>query len=183
MSRIGKQPISIPGGVSVNAGADHSVSVKGPNGTLSMSLRPEVEVAVADNVAQVNLTGAGSSRQAAAFHGLTRALLSNMVVGVTKGFEKKLEIIGVGWNANAQGPNKLVLNIGFCHPVEIDMPQGVSIETPKPTQIVIKGADRQAVGHIAAVIRKVRPPEPYKGKGIRYVGEYVRRKAGKTFGS
>ncbi len=183
MSRIGKQPVALPSGVTVNVGADRSVTVKGPNGTLNMALRPEVEVAVDGNVAQVNLTGTGSSRQAGAFHGLTRALLNNMVNGVTKGFEKKLEIIGVGWNAAAQGPNKLVLNIGFCHPVEVDMPQGVSVETPKPTQIIVKGADRQAVGHIAAVIRKVRPPEPYKGKGIRYSGEYVRRKAGKTFGS
>jgi large subunit ribosomal protein L6 len=106
-----------------------------------------------------------------------------MVLGVTKGWEKKLDIIGVGWNANAQGTSKLVLNIGFCHPIEIQMPKGVTVETPRPTQIILKSADRQAVGHIAAVIRKVRPPEPYKGKGIRYVGEHVRRKAGKSFGS
>ena len=183
MSRIGKQPIPVPGGVSVDVGADRAVTVKGPNGTLSMPLRPEVEVSVEGKNAIVALSGGGSTRQAAAFHGMTRALLSNMVVGVTKGFEKKLEIIGVGWNAAAQGPNKLTLNIGFCHPVNIDMPPGVTIETPKPTQIIIKGPDRQAVGHIAAVIRKVRPPEPYKGKGIRYSGEYVRRKLGKTFGS
>jgi len=113
---------------------------------------------------------------------MTRALLSNMVDGVVKGFEKKLEIQGVGWNAQA-GSNKITLNIGFCHPVIIDMPKGVAIETPNPTHITIKGADKQAVGHIASVIRAVRPPEPYKGKGIRYEGEYVRRKAGKSFGS
>ena len=183
MSRIGKQPVTIPSGVTVQVGGDRSVMVKGPKGSLNMSLRPEVDVKVEGAEAKVEPNGIGSPRQSRAFHGLTRALLSNMVVGVTKGFEKKLEIIGVGWNANAQGPNKLVLNIGFCHPVEIDMPQGVTVETPKPVQIIVKGADRQAVGHIAAVIRKVRPPEPYKGKGIRYAGEYVRRKAGKSFGS
>jgi len=182
MSRIGKQPIPVPGGVSVDV-KSKDVTVKGPGGTLSITIRPEVEVSVEGKEAVVALTGTGSARQARAFHGLTRALINNMVVGVTKGFEKKLEIIGVGWNAAAQGPNKLVLNIGFCHPVDIDMPAGVSVETPRPTQIIIKGADRQAVGHIAAVIRKVRPPEPYKGKGIRYIGEHVRRKAGKSFGS
>ena len=183
MSRIGKAPINVPGGVSIDQGSGREVTVKGPGGTLKMPLRPEVELSVDGNVATVSLSGAGSARQARAFHGMTRALLNNMVIGVTKGFQKDLEIQGVGWNANAQGPNKLVLNIGFCHPVNIDMPQGVTCETPKPTQIIIKGADAQAVGHIAAVIRKVRPPEPYKGKGIRYVGEHVRRKAGKSFGS
>jgi large subunit ribosomal protein L6 len=113
---------------------------------------------------------------------MTRALLANMVQGVTQGFERTLRIEGVGWNANAQG-DKLVLNIGFCHPVPIPMPAGVSVETPNPTTIVLKGADKQAVGHIAAVVRAVRPPEPYKGKGIRYENEVVRRKAGKSFGS
>jgi large subunit ribosomal protein L6 len=182
MSRIGKAPINVPGGVEVKvAGAD--VTVKGPGGTLTMPVRPEVKVEVEGNTAKVDVTGTGSSRHARAFHGMTRALLNNMVLGVTKGWEKKLDIIGVGWNAKAQGPGQLILNIGFCHPVEIAMPQGVTVETPRPTSIIIKGADRQAVGHIAAVIRKVRPPEPYKGKGIRYVGEYVRRKAGKSFGT
>jgi large subunit ribosomal protein L6 len=183
MSRIGKQPIPVPSGVTVAVAANSEVTVKGPGGTLKLPLRPEVKVDVEGANAIVEVTGTGSARQARAFHGMTRALLNNMVLGVTKGWEKKLDIIGVGWNASAQGPNKLQLNIGFCHPVDIQMPEGVTVETPRPTSIVIKGADRQAVGHIAAVIRKVRPPEPYKGKGIRYVGEYVRRKAGKSFGS
>ena len=113
---------------------------------------------------------------------LTRSLVNNMVEGVTKGFEKKLEIVGVGWNAKVQG-TKVVLNIGFCHDVPIEMPDGVSAECPNPTQIVITGSDKQKVGQTAAVIRAVRPPEPYKGKGIRYQGEYVKRKAGKSFGS
>ena len=113
---------------------------------------------------------------------MSRALIQNMVEGVTKGFEKKLEIQGVGWNAKVQG-TKVVLNIGFCHPVEFDFPEGVAAETPKPTQITISGSDKQAVGQFAAKIRAVRPPEPYKGKGIRYDGEYVRRKQGKSFGS
>ncbi|MCB9914423.1 MAG: 50S ribosomal protein L6 [Planctomycetes bacterium] len=183
MSRIGKSPVTVPSGVTIDVAAGRQVTVKGPGGTLQMPLRPEVKLTVEGKAAVVELSGSGSPRAARAYHGMTRALLNNMVVGVTKGFEKKLEIIGVGWNAAAQGPNKLVLNIGFCHPVAIDMPQGVTVETPKPTQIVLKGADRQSVGHIAAVIRKVRPPEPYKGKGIRYDGEFVRRKAGKSFGS
>ncbi len=183
MSRIGKSPVNVPSGVSIDIGAGRELQVKGPGGTLTLSLRPEVDVKVEGNVATVDTTGTGSARQASAYHGMTRALLNNMVIGVSKGFDKKLEIIVVGWNAAAQGPGKLVLNIGFCHPVNIEMPQGVTVETPKPTQIVLKGADRQAVGHIAAVIRKVRPPEPYKGKGIRYEGEFVRRKAGKSFGS
>ena len=181
MSRIGKTPINITGGASI-AVADRTVNVRGPKGELSLNLRPEIDIAVDGDVATVEPNGSGSAREARAYHGLTRALIANMVTGVTQGFEKKLEIIGVGWNAQAQG-TKIVLNIGFCHPVNIEMPKGVTCECPTNTQIVIKGADKQAVGQIAAVIRKVRPPEPYKGKGIRYVDEYVRRKAGKSFGS
>ena len=181
MSRIGKQPVSIPGGVTVQL-QQRQLTVKGPKGSLELIVRPEVDVAVEDKELEVKLSGAGAPRQARAFHGMTRALINNMVVGVTKGWEKKLEIIGVGWNAAAKGKG-VTLNIGFCHPVDIAMPEGVTVETPRPTQIILKGADRQVVGHIAAVIRKVRPPEPYKGKGIRYVGEYVRRKSGKSFGS
>ena len=182
MSRIGKQPIDLAGGVSLQAAPDRTVTVKGPKGTLSMTLRPEVDVAVEDGKAVVSLNGSGAPRQARAFHGMTRALLNNMVVGVAKGFEKKLEIVGVGWNAQAQ-KTKVTLNIGFCHPVDIPLPQGVEAECPNPTAITIRGADKQAVGQVAAEIRAVRPPEPYKGKGIRYQGEYVRRKSGKTFGS
>lgn len=181
MSRIGKQPVAIPSGVTVEA-KGRSVSVKGPKGTLSLELRPEVDLKVEGTEACVELTGTGGAREARAFHGLTRALINNMVAGVTKGFEKRLEIHGVGWNAQVQG-QKVVLNIGFCHPVDISLPQGVSAECPNNTSIVITGADKQAVGQLAAEIRAVRPPEPYKGKGIRYQGEYVRRKAGKSFGS
>ncbi|HPF14231.1 MAG: 50S ribosomal protein L6 [Planctomycetes bacterium] len=181
MSRIGKAPISIPGGVTLES-KPNALSVKGPKGTLSITLRPEVKLVVEGQEAKVELTGSGPARQARAYHGLTRALVQNMVLGVTQGFEKRLEIVGVGWNAKAAG-SKLVLNIGFCHTVDLDMPQGVSVETPAPTKIVLAGADKQAVGQIAAVIRAVRPPEPYKGKGIRYEGEFVRRKSGKSFGS
>jgi len=182
MSRIGKKTITIPAGVEIKVGAIRDLTVKGPQGTLGITLRPEVEVAIDGNEATVSANGSGSSRQSRAFHGMTRALLSNMVDGVTKGFERKLEIQGVGWNAQSAGA-KITLNIGFCHPVVIDMPKGVTCESPSPTTIVLKGADKQAVGHTAAVIRSVRPPEPYKGKGIRYEGEYVRRKSGKSFGS
>lgn len=181
MSRIGKAPVTLPGGVTVDV-KGRDVTVKGPKGSLCISLRPEVELAVEGSEATVTLNGSGAPRQARAFHGMTRALVNNMVHGVTKGYEKKLEIVGVGWNAKAQG-DKVVLNIGFCHDVPVQMPDGVKVETPNPTSIVITGIDKQAVGQIAAEIRAVRPPEPYKGKGIRYEGEYVRRKAGKSFGS
>ena len=181
MSRIGKAPVTIPGGVDVSV-KGRDVNVKGPKGNLSITLRPEVEVAVEGNTACVTVNGSGAARAARAYHGLTRSLVNNMVEGVTKGFEKKLEIVGVGWNAKVQG-NKVVLNIGFCHDVPIQMPDGVSAECPNPTQIVLTGPDKQKVGQTAAVIRAVRPPEPYKGKGIRYEGEHVRRKQGKSFGS
>ena len=181
MSRIGQQPITIPAGVSVDLKGTQ-VAVKGPNGNLAMDLRPEVSVSVADGTATVERTGTGSERNGRAFHGMTRAMLSNMVTGVTSGFTKKLEIQGVGWNAKVQG-TKVVLNIGFCHPVEIDMPEGCSVECETATSIQVNGPDKQVVGQLAARIRKTRPPEPYKGKGIRYVGEYVRRKAGKSFGT
>ncbi|MFT5051756.1 MAG: large subunit ribosomal protein L6 [Chlamydiales bacterium] len=182
MSRIGKQPIPLPGGVSLQTAPDRKVTVKGPKGSLDMSLRPEVDVAVEDGHAVVSVNGSGAARQARAFHGMTRALLSNMVDGVVKGFERKLEIVGVGWNASIKGQD-VVLNIGFCHPVSVPIPKGVEAECPKPTSITLRSADKQAVGQLAANIRKVRKPEPYKGKGIRYEGEYVRRKSGKTFGS
>jgi large subunit ribosomal protein L6 len=182
MSRIGKKPVSVPKGVSVDVAADRTLVVKGPKGTLNLTLRPEIEVKVEQGRAVVSPGDDHSGREVRAYHGMTRALLQNMVNGVVKGFEKTLRIEGVGWNASAQGA-KVVLNIGFCHPVPIDMPAGVTVETPNPTTIVLKGPDRQAVGQTAAVIRKVRPPEPYKGKGIRYENEVVRRKAGKSFGS
>ncbi len=181
MSRIGTQPIAIPAGVSFDLKGSDEVAIKGPKGELSLSLRPEVSVSVADGVATIARSGAGSERVGRAFHGMTRAMLSNMVLGVTTGFSKKLEIKGVGWNAKLQG-KKLVFNIGFCHPVDIQVPAGITVECESPTSINVSGADKQAVGQLAALIRKTRPPEPYKGKGIRYVGEYVRRKAGKSFG-
>jgi len=181
MSRIGKQPVTIPAGVTV-AEKSRCVTVKGPKGQLEITLRPEIDVKVEGTKANVSVNGHGSQRTARAMHGLTRALLQNMVKGVVNGFSKELEIQGVGWNAKAQG-QKLTLNIGFCHPIEIPMPAGVTAVTATPTSIVISGIDKQAVGQTAAKIRKVRPPEPYQGKGIRYKDEYVRRKAGKSFGS
>jgi large subunit ribosomal protein L6 len=182
MSRIGKQPVAIPAGVTVTKDGERAVVVKGPKGELRLELRPEVDVTIDKANVQVKVVGDPQIRELRAYHGMTRALLNNMVAGVTKGFEKKLEIQGVGWNAAAQG-NKIVLNIGYNKPVTVEMPKGVQVGTPNPTSIIIFGPDRQAVGHIAASIRKRRPPEPYKGKGIRYVGEVVRRKAGKSFGS
>lgn len=181
MSRIGKQPVSLPSGVTC-ATQERAVVVKGPKGELSIDLRPEVDIEIEGQQLVVSTSGKGGARQARAYHGLTRALIANMVEGVSKGFEKKLEIQGVGWNAQAQG-SKVMLNIGFSHPVHIEMPKGVTAETPNNTTIILRGADKQAVGQIAAVIRKIRPPEPYKGKGIRYAGEFVRRKSGKSFGS
>ncbi len=181
MSRIGKQPVTLPSGVTAQLQQRH-LTVKGPKGSLELDVRPEIDVDVQTQEVTVQVSGAGAPRQARAFHGMTRALIQNMVTGVTAGFERKLEIIGVGWNAAAQG-RKIVLNIGFCHPVNIDLPDGVNAETPNPTHITLTGVDKQAVGQTAARIRKVRPPEPYKGKGIRYEGEFVRRKAGKSFGS
>ena len=181
MSRIGKTPISLPGGVTVEE-QQRCVSVKGPKGTLELTLRPEVNLEVGEKELNVQLSGTGAKREARAFHGLTRALINNMVIGVSQGYRKDLEIVGVGWNASAQG-QKLTLNIGFCHPVEFDVPEGLTVETPKPVKISVSGANKQMVGQFAATVRAVRPPEPYKGKGIRYEGEYVRRKAGKTFGS
>jgi len=182
MSRIGKQPIPLSGGVSLDQGPGSTVTVKGPKGQLTLELRPEVRLKVEDGVAVVEPVEEDGGRQSRAFHGMTRALLNNMVVGVSTGYDKTLEIVGVGWNAAVQG-KKLVLNIGFCHPVEFEAPPGIELATPNPTTIVVSGIDKQAVGQLCAKIRAVRPPEPYKGKGIRYQNEYVRRKQGKSFGA
>ena len=183
MSRIGKQPVQIPSGVKVNASPDGGgtrVRVEGPKGKLDIAIRGEAKVAVeGDNVV---VTRAGDTRFERSYHGTARALLANMVHGVSEGFKKSLEIIGVGYQAKLQGKT-VVLNIGFCHPVELPVPEGLTIEIPNPTTVHISGPDKQVVGEFAAKIRKIRPPEPYKGKGIRYVGEYVARKTGKTFGS
>jgi large subunit ribosomal protein L6 len=180
MSRIGRLPIAIPSGVTVEENA-RKVTVKGPKGALEIALRPEIDVKVekAQVVVQPNT---GDTREVRAYHGMTRAILGNMMVGVTKGYERNLEIIGVGWNAAVSG-KKLVLSIGFCNPVEMEIPAGLVVEAPKPTNISVKGADKQLVGQFAAAVRAQRPPEPYKGKGIRYEGEYVRKKQGKSFGS
>jgi large subunit ribosomal protein L6 len=175
MSRIGRQPIDLPAGVSVAITAGR-VQVNGPLGELSQTLPQRMRVEKQeDQILVTRPTDRGEDR---ALHGLTRSLIANMVEGVTKGFEKRLEIQGVGYRAALRG-QALELNVGFSHPVVIDPPAGISFEVPVPTQIAVKGVDKQQVGEIAAQVRKVRPPEPYKGKGIRYEGEYVRRKVGK----
>lgn len=156
---------------------DNHITVKGPKGELQRDLPAEIKVEVQDN--QIVVTRPSEEREHKALHGLTRTLVANMVEGVTKGFEKKLEIVGVGYRAALQG-NKLVLQMGYSHPVEITPPAGIEIEVPAPTRITVKGIDKEKVGALAADIRAVRPPEPYKGKGIRYEGEYVRRKVGKA---
>lgn len=176
MSRIGKSPIPVPKGVTVEV-EDQVVRVKGPKGQLEQSFRNEVSVAVEGGLVQVSRAGETKSHRA--FHGLTRALIANMVRGVTDGFRKSLELVGVGYRAEKKG-NSLVLTVGYSHQVSYPQPEGITITTPAPTQVVIEGADKQKVGQTAAEIRAVRPPEPYKGKGIRYTGEQVRRKAGKT---
>ncbi len=169
MSRVAKVPVPLPKGVEVTqAGA--VVRVKGPKGETSMSLNPEVEIHVADGLAQV--TSRSSAQKSRAQAGTARALLSNMVNGVAKGFERKLELVGVGYRAQAQG-RKLNLTLGFSHPVVFAVPEGITIDTPSQTEIVIKGIDKHSVGQVAANIRRYRPPEPYKGKGVRYSGEKV----------
>jgi large subunit ribosomal protein L6 len=169
MSRVGKMPIALPQGVDVAVSANE-ISVKGAQGTLKRALNPLVSVK--NEGGKVSFLATNDSAEADAMSGTMRALVANMVAGVSKGFEKKLSLVGVGFRAQAQGA-KLNLQVGFSHPVAMDMPAGVKVECPTPTEINIKGADRQAVGQIAAEVRAVRPPEPYKGKGIRYVGERV----------
>lgn len=181
MSRIGRTPVAIPSGVEVTA-ANGSVKVKGPKGELSFDHRHEVGVEVEDKQVIVKRLAPEADKQARALHGLTRALIQNMVVGVTEGYEKKLEINGVGYNAKLEG-QKLVFNLGFAHTVSVDVPKGIEIECKNPTNIAVRGCDKQMVGELAARIRKLRPPEPYKGKGIKYAEEIIRRKAGKAFGS
>jgi large subunit ribosomal protein L6 len=175
MSRIGKQPIPLPDGVSIEI-APGSVSVKGPKGELKQELPREMKVEQADGTITVERpTDRGDHR---ALHGLTRSLIANMVEGVTDGFEKRLEIQGVGYRAQLKGKN-LELALGYSHPVPIEAPDGIDFEVPQPTEIIVRGIDKQLVGQVAADIRKRRPPEPYKGKGIRYRGEHVMRKVGK----
>jgi len=182
VSRIGKKPIPIVSGVKVNSSSVEGgtrIAVEGPKGKLDFDFRDEVSIAVEDDQVVVTRSDEAFSRS---YHGTARSLLANMVQGVSEGFTRKLEIIGVGYNAQVQG-KKLVLQIGFCHPVEMAIPQGLELDAPSPTNITITGVDKQLVGEFAAVVRRVRPPEPYKGKGIRYENEQVKLKAGKAFTS
>ena len=178
MSRIGKKPISLPQGVEIDINGN-TVTVKGPKGTLTQEIPSEI--ALVQEGDQLLAIRPSDLKRHRALHGLTRALVANMVDGVTKGFDKKLELVGVGYRAQMQG-SKLVIAIGFSHPVEVEAPEGITFEVPAPTKISIKGIDKQLVGNTAAHIRDIRKPEPYKGKGIRYEGEFVRRKAGKAGG-
>ena len=177
MSRIGKLPVKIDTGVTITVDDSNVVTVKGPKGTLSQQMHPDMQIEQDNGVLTVKRPSDDKAHRA--LHGLTRSLIHNMVVGVTAGFEKKLEIVGTGYRAQLQGKN-LVLNMGFSHPVEFQPPEGISFEVPAPNKISVKGIDKQAVGQVAANVREVRPPEPYKGKGIRYEGEVVLRKEGKA---
>jgi len=177
MSRIGRSPIAVPAGVEVTIAEQH-VTVKGPRGTLARSLPGEISIRQEDSTLLVERPD--DERNNRALHGLSRSLVNNMVVGVTDGFNKDLEIVGVGYRATARGPNQIELALGFSHPVVVDAPDGVTFEVPQPTRISVRGIDKELVGQVAANIRKIRKPEPYKGKGVRYAGERVIRKAGKA---
>ena len=177
MSRIGKSPIPVPSGVEISIDGAH-LSVKGPKGLLTWDA-PE-DISVNQDGDTLLVTRPDDERRHRALHGMTRSLVANMVVGVSEGFSKELEIVGVGYRAQAQGPSKLELQVGFSHSVPVDAPEGVTFEVPTPNRIIVSGIDKQLVGQVAADIRKIRKPEPYKGKGIRYAGERVLRKAGKS---
>jgi large subunit ribosomal protein L6 len=178
MSRIGRSPIAVPSGVDVALGENNQVRVKGPQGELARSVPSAITVRQEGDVLVVERPD--DQRQNRALHGLTRSLVANMVVGVTEGFSKELEIVGVGYRAVPKGPSALELSLGFSHPVEVTAPEGVTFEVPSATRIIVRGIDKERVGQVAADIRKLRKPEPYKGKGIRYAGERVIRKAGKA---
>ena len=177
MSRIGRMPIAVPAGVTVEIADGNVITVKGPKGTLTQTLHPAITVAVEGNA--INVTRPNDEKENRALHGLTRSLVANMVTGVTAGFEKKLVINGVGYKAAKEGKT-LVLSLGYSHLIKIAETDGITFEVPDSNTILVKGADKQAVGQIAAVIREKRPPEPYLGKGIKYADEHIRRKAGKT---
>ena len=177
MSRIGREPIAVPAGVTVTIGEGNLVTVKGPLGELTEKLSADMTLTLEG--ATLTVTRPNDQKEMRALHGLTRTLLNNMVVGVTKGYEKKLEIVGVGYRVEKQS-GKIVLGLGYSHPVVFEEKDGVKFETPDSTTIIVKGIDKQAVGQVAAVIRSKRPPEPYLGKGVKYAGERIRRKAGKT---
>ena len=177
MSRIGKAPITVPSGVEVKTSAN-SITVKGPKGSLTRELVGGISVRQEENTLLIERPN--DERQSRSLHGLSRALVNNMVVGVTDGFVKELEIVGVGYRAELKGPSALRLNLGFSHPVDVAAPDGVTFEVPVQTRIIIKGIDKELVGQVAANIRSIRKPEPYKGKGVRYLNERVLRKAGKA---
>lgn len=177
MSRIGRAPITVPAGVEIKVDENNHLVVKGPKGSIEQTLAPTMKLEVKDGVLTVSRPN--DEKQNRALHGLTRTLVNNMVTGVTAGFEKKLEIQGVGYRAQKEG-NKLVMNLGFSHDVVVEETADIQIDVPDPNHIIIKGIDKQKVGQFAADVRMKRPPEPYKGKGIRYEGEYVRIKEGKT---
>ncbi len=176
MSRIGKMPIAIPAGVTVKI-EGNAISVKGPKGELNYTFNPDITVAVEGDV--INVTRPSDNKTHRAMHGLTRTLVANMITGVTEGYSKELEVNGVGYRVQKQGSN-LVMNLGYSHQVIMPEIEGISIEVPNPNKIIVSGADKQLVGQFAADIRKKRPPEPYKGKGIKYAGEHIRRKEGKA---
>jgi len=177
MSRIGKKPVTIPAGVTVTVAEDNTVTVKGAKGELSLSANPALDIKVEEN--ELTVVRPDDSKENRTIHGTTRALIANMVEGVSNGFQKTLEISGVGYRATKQG-NKLVLSLGYSHPIEYVAEEGIEIEVPSNTQIIVKGINKERVGHVAAQIRSYRAPEPYKGKGVRYSDERIRRKEGKT---
>ena len=177
MSRIGRAPITVPAGVEITLGDNNVVTVKGPKGTLTQQFHPNMTIAMEGNV--VTVTRPNDLKENRALHGLTRTLINNMIVGVTEGYKKTLEVNGVGYRVALEG-NKLVMNLGFSHQVIMEAPAGVTVEVPNPNQIIVSGYDKQLVGQFAANIREKRPPEPYKGKGIKYSDEVIRRKVGKT---
>ena len=177
MSRIGKLPIEVPADVTVTLGENNVVTVKGPKGELKNTFNSDIKIEQEGNI--ITLIRPSEAKEHRSIHGTTRSLLNNMIIGVSKGFERSLELVGVGYRAQLQG-KKLVLNVGYSHPVEFTPEEGIEIEVPANTKITIRGIDKERVGALASNIRQVRPPEPYKGKGVRYEGETVRRKEGKT---
>ena len=177
MSRIGRAPIAVPAGVEIKIEADNTVTVKGAKGTLTQQFHPTIQIAQEGNV--ITVSRPNDAKENRSLHGLTRTLIHNMIVGVTEGYKKELDVNGVGYRVAKEG-NKLVMNLGFSHQVTMEEVPGISIEVPNPNKIVIAGCDKQQVGQFAAEVREKRPPEPYKGKGIKYSDEVIRRKAGKT---
>ena len=177
MSRIGRKPIAVPAGVEVQIDDEHVVTVKGPKGTLTQKIHPNITVDIAPGV--VTVSRPNDDKENRALHGLFRTLIANMVTGVSSGYEKKLEINGVGYRAAKEG-KKLVMNLGYSHQVIMNEENGITFETPDANTIIVRGIDKQMVGQVAAQVREKRPPEPYKGKGIKYADEHIRRKAGKT---